>query len=87
MNAVLQSLSFTSSLTNYFLSNEQSAESHGIVTDEFRYFLHLLCSGRYSLLVPAPFKQVIGHVHRDYLGDQQQDAHEFLMVLLDKLQV
>ncbi len=93
MNSILQSLSFTSLLTNYLFSNEYTKDmmmknesmSKGIIGNEYLNLLYLLCSGQYVAITPAPFKQVIGHIQRVYLQNQQQDAHEFLIVLLDYL--
>ena len=82
MNSVLQSLSFTSFLTNYFLLEKYSK---GIIVNEYLNLLYLLCSGKYAVITPAPFKQVIGHIKYVYMENQQQDAHEFLLFLLDYL--
>lgn len=83
MNSVLRSLSLTSLLTNYFFSNKSILE--GIIVNEYLNLLYLLSCGKYDVLTPAPFKQVIGHIQKVYLGDQQQDAHEFLIFLLEEL--
>jgi len=93
MNSILQSLSFTSLLTNYFFSNDYIQDintnnksiSKGIVAHEYLNLLYLLCSGKYDIITPAPFKQIIGHIQYGYLQNQQQDAHEFLSFLLDYL--
>ncbi|CAF3507276.1 unnamed protein product [Rotaria sordida] len=93
MNSVLQSLLFTSLLTNYFLLNENDKDltmnnlsvSKQIIASEYLNLLYLLYRGEYNVLTPAPFKQVIGHIQLTYLENQQQDAHEFLIFLLDHL--
>jgi uncharacterized UBP type Zn finger protein len=86
MNSVLQSLSFTSLLTNYLFSNEYiKIKNDLIVLNEYLNLLYLLCCGKYSVITPAPFKQIIGHIKYGFLEDQQQDAHEFLIFLLDYL--
>jgi hypothetical protein len=88
MNSVLQSLSFTSSLTYYLFSNEYTKDrsiKNGIVGNEYLNLLSLLCSGKYRVVTPAPFKQIIGDVEDTYFGNQQHDAHEFLVFLLDIL--
>jgi ubiquitin C-terminal hydrolase len=82
MNSVLQSLSLTSSLTNYFLLD---GYSKGIISNEYLNFLYFLCSGKYAVITPAPFKQIIGHIQHEYIENRQQDAHEFLLFLLDYL--
>ena len=83
MNSILQSLSFTSLLTNYFFSNEFNSKE--IIAKEYFNLLSLLCSEKYGCITPGPFKQILGHIRKDYLKHEQQDAHEFLIVLLDYL--
>jgi len=90
MNSILQSLSFTSLLTNYILYNKDiSAKnisvSKGIIANEYFNLMYLLCSDKYCVVTPKPFKQVIGHIKYIYMENQQQDAHEFLIFLLDYL--
>ncbi|CAF1534685.1 unnamed protein product [Rotaria sp. Silwood1] len=65
MNSVLQSLLFTSSLTNYFLLNENTEDStmknisvsKEIVASEYLNLLYLLYCGEYNIVTPGPFKQ------------------------------
>jgi ubiquitin carboxyl-terminal hydrolase 8 len=87
MNSILQSLSFTSLLTNYFLYNKdiRTKNISGIIANEYLNLMDLLCSDKYCVVTPKPFKQVIGHIKYIYLENQQQDAHEFLIFLLDYL--
>jgi uncharacterized UBP type Zn finger protein len=88
MNSILQSLSFTSLLTYYFFSNEYTKDmniNNGIVLNEYLNLLYLLCSGKYRRMTPVPFKRIIGERDSFYFGDQQHDAHEFLVFLLDIL--
>ncbi|CAF1432985.1 unnamed protein product [Adineta steineri] len=87
MNSILQSLSLTSLLTNYFLYNQDSLVFKGIIINEYLNFLYLIRCGQYSTIIPAPLKQIIGHINYAYLENQQQDAHEFLIVLLDYLHI
>ncbi len=93
MNSIIQSLSFNFKLTNYFLSGEFQKDineknkfgSGGAVVREWFYLNAILWSQQYSCLVPQPFKHVVGRLQQAYLGTQQQDAHEFLVFLLDTL--
>lgn len=93
MNSVVQALSFNTLLTNYFLSTEfkKSVNPHnkfgsgGAVVNEWFKLLYALWCGQYTQLSPYPFKYVVGSLQRAYLGTQQQDAHEFLVFLLDAL--
>lgn len=83
MNSILQSLSFTSLLTDYFLSNQYIKDNESIIINEFWNLLYLLRCGKYRIITPRPFKQILGHIKYVYLNDQQQDAHEFLIFILD----
>jgi ubiquitin C-terminal hydrolase len=82
MNSVLQALSFTMTLTDQFASHHSTAR---VLVNEFVQLVNLLHSNQYGFVSPAPFKQIIGHLDHVYLGNQQQDAHEFLMFLLDRI--
>jgi ubiquitin carboxyl-terminal hydrolase 8 len=93
MNSIVQALSFNSFLTDYFLSTKfkkainpnNKFGSGGMVANEWFKLLYALWCGQYSQLSPHPFKHVVGSLQRAYLGTQQQDAHEFLVFLLDAL--
>jgi ubiquitin carboxyl-terminal hydrolase 8 len=93
MNSIIQSLSFNFLLTNYFLSGDfvkdinikNKFSSGGKVVQEWFKLMYVLWSQQYSQLAPQPFKSIVGNIQRAYLGTQQQDAHEFLVFLLDSL--
>ena len=93
MNAVVQSLSYNFILTNYFLSGDFNKEinvsnklgSRGLVVREWFRLMYALWSQQFTCVAPQPFKSVVGSLQRAYLGTQQQDAHEFLVFLLDSL--
>lgn len=93
MNSIIQSLSFNSFLTNYFFTGDFNKHinvknkfgSGGLVVREWFYLNYLLWSQQYSYLVPQRFKYIVGQLQQTYLGTQQQDAHEFLIFLLDSL--
>lgn len=93
MNAIIQALSFNTLVTNYFLSGDFNRDintknkfgSGGVVAREWFKLMYVLWSQQYSYIVPQPFKYVVGNIQRAYLGTQQQDAHEFLVFLLDSL--
>ncbi|CAF3581495.1 unnamed protein product [Rotaria socialis] len=93
MNSIIQSLSFNLKLTNYFLSGDFNKDintknkfgSGGLVVKEWFKLIYLLWCQQYSYVAPQPFKYVVGTLQKAYLGTQQQDAHEFLVFLLDAL--
>ncbi|CAF1245962.1 unnamed protein product [Adineta ricciae] len=93
MNSIIQSLSFNFRFTNYFLTGEFYKDinqknkfgSGGLVVKEWFNLVYALWCSQFSQLSPYPFKNVVGSLQRAYLGTQQQDAHEFLVFLLDSL--
>ncbi|CAF1042015.1 unnamed protein product [Adineta ricciae] len=85
MNSVLQSLSVTASLTDSLLIDHRIDMNDGTVLREYVNLLYLLRYSDCRVLSPNPFKQIFGHLHKAYLQNQQQDAHEFLLLLLDCL--
>lgn len=88
MNSVLQSLLFTLPLTSYFLLNDDTKNisvSNKIIANEYLNLIYLLFCKKYAVITPVPFKQIIGHIQDIYFENQQQDAHEFLLFLLDYL--
>ncbi|UJR15329.1 hypothetical protein I4U23_002280 [Adineta vaga] len=90
MNSVLQSLSLTSLLTDFLLTEKEfsieiRSYSEGTILNEYLNLLLLLSCGDYCVLTPNPFKQIFGHLNNAYFKNQQQDAHEFLLLLLDCL--
>ncbi|CAF0780734.1 unnamed protein product [Rotaria sordida] len=93
MNSIIQSLSFNFILTNYFLKGDFFKEintknkfgSGGLVVKEWFKLMYMLWCQQYSYIAPQPFKYIVGTLQHAYLGTQQQDAHEFLVFLLDSL--
>ncbi|CAG5125246.1 unnamed protein product, partial [Candidula unifasciata] len=99
MNAILQCLSNTDSFTEYFvrdfykndLKNGAAGKkgvfrsSHGKVTEQLGHFLKCLWSGKYTREVSEGFKAVVAKFNSQYEGDDQHDAQEFLLWLLDRV--
>lgn len=83
INSILQSLFLTSVLTDYFISEVQS--KNGLLVNEYRNLLLLLCAGKYATVIPRPLQRILGEKQRVYLTGEQQDAHEFFLYLLDEL--
>ena len=100
MNSVLQCLSHTPELRDYFLSqgffshiNKRNVVgSEGRVAMSFHALLRALwhagsesCSFYIKHFAPLQFKQSITSFFQNYAYNQQHDAHEFLVFLLDGL--
>ncbi|XP_064600915.1 ubiquitin carboxyl-terminal hydrolase 43-like isoform X2 [Liolophura sinensis] len=98
MNAILQCLSHTDALTEYFIreqykadlahhnkSNSKKFGTKGEVLEQMAYLVHSLWTNRYTSDVSNHFKNVVGKYNNQYQGYSQHDAQEFLLWLLDKM--
>lgn len=98
MNAVLQCLSNTDLLAEYFVldhykndivkHNKLNARKHGTrgeVTDQLASLLKSLWSNQHLPDISYKFKQLVAKYGSQYEGSNQHDAQEFLLWLLDKV--
>ena len=97
MNAVIQCLSNTNQLAEYFVtdqykndinrqkSNSRKFGTNGDVTEQFAVLLKCLWNSQYDPRVTAHFKEVIGNHASQYQGSSQHDAQEFFLWLLDNV--
>ena len=98
MNAVLQCLSHTELLAEYFVSdqfkqdikrnnklNSKKFGTRGELTEQLGLLLKSLWSGQYSAEISNDFKAVVGKYGAQYRGFAQHDAQEFFLWLLDKV--
>jgi ubiquitin C-terminal hydrolase len=97
MNAVLQCLSNTDQLAEYFVTdaykgdfNKNSRPTGHLgtstnVTEQFALLLKCLWSGQYNPVVSSRFKDVVGKSAEQYQGSAQHDAQEFFLWLLDNI--
>jgi hypothetical protein len=93
MNSCLQCLSHTVPITNYFLSdrykddinNTNKSGSQGALSNEYSTLLKGLWFDNKEKFSPLSFKRTLGRLNSDYDGFTQQDSHELLEFLLDKL--
>lgn len=97
MNAILQCLSNTPSLTGYFIRGKHKEDlrnkgfsrkfygSRAEVTEELCVLLESLWSDHYSSNVSNNFKAVVGKYNNQYKGTAQHDAQEFLLWILDRV--
>ncbi|XP_035694544.1 ubiquitin carboxyl-terminal hydrolase 31-like [Branchiostoma floridae] len=101
MNAVLQCLSNTDMLAEYFVLNQYKSDlsrirrwrdstrlkpvTRGEVTEDFAKILKALWSCQYTPKLTSDFKNTVSKYASQYSGYNQHDAFEFLLWLLDKV--
>lgn len=91
MNSVLQCLSNTPPLTDFFgLSNDWEKASgrsgaKGAVTESFANLLHRMWNSQAGCENPSAVKASVAAISSRFSGYDQQDAQEFLRVMLDIL--
>ena len=84
MNAVVQCINNTPSLSEYLVS-DICALTRGEVDRELAEAVKMLRSGHYRSVALNDLKAAMGRHHSRFRGSAQQDAHEFLMYMLDSL--
>ncbi|MEL6816548.1 MAG: ubiquitin carboxyl-terminal hydrolase family protein [Cyanobacteria bacterium J06598_3] len=92
LNSVVQCVSNTPSFKEFFLGdayqqyiNYDSELSHGEAAQELAAAVKAIWSGQYRTVALYDLKDVMGRCHFPFRGSAQQDAHEFLIYLLDFL--
>ncbi|KAK0073440.1 hypothetical protein PV325_009721, partial [Microctonus aethiopoides] len=98
MNAVLQCLSHTDILAEYFVldnykvdlskrnkSNSKKYGTRGEITEQLALLLKAIWSCQYDPEMSAAFKGLVDKYGSQYRGNLQHDAQEFLLWLLDKV--
>ncbi|OMJ66175.1 hypothetical protein SteCoe_37079 [Stentor coeruleus] len=93
MNATLQCLSNTRFLTEFFLSdqylrhintdNENGSKCE--LVKEYAIFIKEVWFGAQNVYSPWNFKRVFSDIATQFIGTNQQDSHEMLSYLLEKL--
>ncbi|XP_070581362.1 ubiquitin carboxyl-terminal hydrolase 31-like [Ptychodera flava] len=99
MNAIVQCLSNTDALAEYFIiglykrdlqgnrnkRNSRKFGSKGEITEQLALLLKSLWSFKDSSKLSRDFKNIVSEYGTQYKGSNQHDAQEFLMWLLDKV--
>lgn len=97
MNAILQCLSNTDQLAEYFVTDQYKNDlnrqkfsaralgSQSGVTEQFAILLKCLWNCQYDPRVTSHFKDVVGKYAEQYQGSSQHDAQEFFLWLLDSV--
>jgi ubiquitin C-terminal hydrolase len=90
VNSILQCLSNTPGLRNYFLSNSYindinpNNEASYTLVETFNNLLKILWKVD-AVIDPTPFIKLLPLISSEYTSGTQQDSQEFLLLLLDKL--
>lgn len=96
MNAVLQCLSHTDILAEYFVLDQYKADlskkknskkygTKGEITEQLALLLKAIWYCKYDPEMSTTFKSVVDKYGSQYRGNLQHDAQEFLLWLLDKV--
>lgn len=93
MNSMLQCLSNTEVLTEYFLAGRHEAEINkdnplgmkGVLADVYARLLKDMWSADYLTVAPTEFKRTISNFAPQFAGYQQHDSQELMSFLLDGL--
>ena len=93
MNSILQGLSNTPAVTEYFdndnyqedINEDNPLGMKGEIARTFGQLIKDMWSGRYTYVVPRAFKMAVGRFAPQFSGYQQQDSQELLTFLLDGL--
>lgn len=91
MNSILQCLSNTPFLTEYFLDENfrqylnRTNKTQGRIVEEVAAVVKALWTGQYKCIASKNLRYVVGQYERQFGGIEQQDSHEFLTILMDWL--
>jgi len=91
MNSILQCLSNFTLLSNFFIEKKyaghinEKSQTRGEIAIEFSEVVGALWSGQYKSIAPADFKKAIGKFKESFRSNDQQDAHELLVYLMEWL--
>jgi hypothetical protein len=93
MNSSLQCLLHILPLSKYFLSSKHLQDMNvnnrdgtkGDLLKAYAGLVQEIYLDNKNTLSPQQFKRILGQINEEYSGYQQQDAHEVIELLLDKL--
>ncbi|GBM55720.1 Ubiquitin carboxyl-terminal hydrolase 8 [Araneus ventricosus] len=93
MNSIIQCLSNTIPLAEYFttgqymedINRDSKSGTGGEVAEEFAVVIKSLWMGQYKSFSPKDFKNTVSRCLAVCIGNEQQDSHEFFVVLMEKL--
>lgn len=89
-NSIIQCLSSTLELTDFFLTNQHLQFQHKKLNYEYYVVLSYMSVltklwDKNGIVVPKSLKENVGKFERKFMGVKQQDSHEYLVCLLTLL--
>lgn len=63
----------------------RSSKTQGRITEELALVCGQLWAGRHKSISPKHFRYIFGKYEKMFSGYDQQDSHEFLTILIDRL--
>jgi ubiquitin carboxyl-terminal hydrolase 8 len=93
INSIIQCLSSCQKLVEYFMIDKFKEDLNrtndlgfrGEIADEFSIIVKAIWSGHCRIISPRRFKIIIGQFNQQFISNEQQDAQELLLFLLDGL--
>lgn len=91
MNSIMQCLSNTSPLVEYFYTDMYRRHinvgnaTEGRVVKEVAALIRELWSGQCRYIASKDLRRIVGQYQQEFSGIDQQDSHEFLTILIDWL--
>lgn len=91
MNSILQCLSNTTFLNEYFVEEQfkqnlnRNNKTQGRIAEEVAAVIKALWTGQYKCIASKNLRFVVGQYERQFGGIEQQDSHELLTILMDWL--
>ncbi|CAG9568411.1 unnamed protein product [Danaus chrysippus] len=91
MNSIIQCLNNTAILVTYFCNGQylehvnRSHSTRGAIAEELAAVVRALWSGQYRFIAAKDLRSEVGKHQRSFRGNEQQDSHEFLTILMDWL--
>jgi ubiquitin carboxyl-terminal hydrolase 8 len=92
MSSIIQCISNTTPLALYFCKgvyledvNRDNNNTRGKVAEEVAAVVSVLWSGQFRCIAYPDLKNVLGQHMEQYQGSEQQDSHEFHIILMDLL--
>lgn len=89
MNAALQCLIYTPCLHNYLLSRKVVSSVKGMpfhALNEMTALMHEIAKCKSSVFSPKNIAYNLKGVHKDFRLGRQEDSHEFIINLIDKME-